>query len=213
MRASANNRVLVIGYGSTLRGDDGVGRYVADMIGRQCRPQVEVVSVTQLLPEFAGPVANSQAVIFVDACCDEGLEAPQVRELAVEPATAGQTHFAGPADILRLSQTCYGRVPRAWLVSVPAKRFDVSGELSIAVRRHAEAAVTIVGKLIDEAVCGSKCASSPLAWVDGPSDSKAVIGGAPSPCPLPEGSQTLILAEGSKAPFGFATSIQGIQHA
>lgn len=215
MRASANSRVLVIGYGSTLRGDDGVGRYVADAIGQQCRPQVEVVSVTQLLPEFAGPVAHSRAVIFVDACCDEGLTAPQIRELAIEPASAGQTHFAGPADILRLSQTCYGRVPQAWLVSVPAKQFDLSSELSKEVRRLAEAAVKIVGKLIDEALCGVKCAFSPLALVEGPSDRKAINGGAPSPCPLPEkeGSKALILEEGSKVPFGFTTSVQGIHHA
>jgi hydrogenase maturation protease len=155
MRASANSRVLVIGYGSTLRGDDGVGRYVADTIGRQGRPQVEVVSVTQLLPEFAGPVANARAVIFVDACCDDALETTQIRELVIEPVSAGQTHFAGPTDILRLSRSCYGRVPRAWLVSVPAKRFDISGELSAAVRRHTETAVAIVGKLIDEALCTS----------------------------------------------------------
>ncbi len=156
MRASPNSHALVIGYGSTLRGDDGVGRYVADAIGRQYRPQVEVVSVTQLLPEFAGPVANARAVIFVDACRDADLATPQVRELVVEPVSAGQTHFAGPADILRLSQTCFGRVPRAWLVSVPAKQFGISSELSAAVRGQAEAAVTIVGKLIDEALCDSR---------------------------------------------------------
>ena len=87
MRASANSRVLVIGYGSTLRGDDGVGRWVADAIGQQRRSQVEVASVTQLLPEYAGPVAHARAVIFVDASCDDALETTQVRELTTSRPT------------------------------------------------------------------------------------------------------------------------------
>jgi Ni,Fe-hydrogenase maturation factor len=110
------------------------------------------VSVTQLLPELAEPVAAARAVIFVDACCDDHLETAHAWELVVEPVSAGQTHYAGPADILRLSRACYGRVPRAWLVSVPSTQFELSDTLSTTARENAEEAARIVGDLIDDAV-------------------------------------------------------------
>ena len=107
--------VLVIGYGNTLRGDDAVGRLVAEEVDRWNRPEVRAVSVTQLLPELAENVAQAREVIFVDACGDADIADVRVKELVGDGGDSGQTHFAAPLDILRLAKTCFGRAPRCGL--------------------------------------------------------------------------------------------------
>src|SRR3954453_23138307 len=62
--------VLVIGYGNPLRGDDGVGCVVAEEIAKRiCDPEskVQVVACHQLNPEMAEAIADTRAVIFIDA--------------------------------------------------------------------------------------------------------------------------------------------------
>ena len=58
---------LVIGYGNTLRSDDGAGQRVAEKIGQWELPGVGALAVHQLTPELAENIAQADAVIFVDA--------------------------------------------------------------------------------------------------------------------------------------------------
>lgn len=160
--SEATTAVLVIGYGNTLRGDDAVGRLVAEKVDRWNRPDVRAVSVTQLLPELAESVAQAREVIFVDACGDEDIADVRVEELAGDRGDSGQTHFAAPLDILWLAKTCFGRTPRAWLVAVGAREFELTNELSAAARANAAAAIEIIEKLVGDALSESraKCGGS-----------------------------------------------------
>lgn len=65
--------ILIIGYGNNLRSDDGVGRYLAEIIEQQQLPLVKALSVHQLTPELVLEIADSQAVIFIDAIAGESL--------------------------------------------------------------------------------------------------------------------------------------------
>ena len=62
-------KVLIIGYGSPLRGDDNVGCHVAQMLEYHYRddPEVRVIGSHQLTPEMAEDVAASEFVLFLDA--------------------------------------------------------------------------------------------------------------------------------------------------
>jgi Ni,Fe-hydrogenase maturation factor len=61
-------RVLVIGYGNTLRRDDGVGVRVAEAVAADPRfAHVRVLAVHQLTPELALDIGSASLVIFVDA--------------------------------------------------------------------------------------------------------------------------------------------------
>ncbi len=144
--------ILVIGYGNTLRGDDAVGRLVAEEVDEWNRPEVRAMSVTQLLPELAERVAQAREVIFVDACGDEDIADVRVAELAGERGDSGQTHFAAPLDILALAKTCYGRAPRAWLVAIGARDFELTNEVSAAARANVGAAIEAIKMLVDSAV-------------------------------------------------------------
>jgi hydrogenase maturation protease len=58
---------LVIGYGNSLRGDDGVGPLVAEQVAEWNLPDVRSLSVHQLTPELASEMALAKTVIFIDA--------------------------------------------------------------------------------------------------------------------------------------------------
>ena len=74
------SELLIIGYGNTLRRDDGVGPRVAEAVGKMNLPGVRTLICQQLSPEHADPVSQADIVIFVDAAVDAPREV-QLREL------------------------------------------------------------------------------------------------------------------------------------
>jgi len=70
---------LIIGYGNTLRGDDGAGPRVAEVVAGWSLPNVRAISAAQLTPELAEALAGAEVVIFVDA---------QVSQAAGRPAAS-----------------------------------------------------------------------------------------------------------------------------
>jgi hydrogenase maturation protease len=112
---------LVIGIGNPLRGDDGVGAWLAEQVGGR--------SVQQLTPELAEELAQLEDVLFIDAWLAPAPAEPQLT--AIGPAAgAVESHRLEPAQLLAASQALYGRTPRAHLLQVPAHAFDQGMELS-----------------------------------------------------------------------------------
>ena len=62
--------LLVIGYGNTLRRDDGVGPKLADAVAALGLTGVRTLACALLTPELAEAVSQAQRVIFVDAAVD-----------------------------------------------------------------------------------------------------------------------------------------------
>ena len=58
---------LVIVCGSTIRGDDGAGFRVADVVERKNLLGVNVIRVHQLTPELADDIAGAERTVIVDA--------------------------------------------------------------------------------------------------------------------------------------------------
>lgn len=138
---------LTIGYGNPLRGDDGLGPFVAEAIRRRKGQGVRVVVAQQLLPELAEELAAADSAVFVDACASG--QDVEVREMAVGGGgPAACTHAANPASLLALAAALYGRAPRAWIVSIRGERFDLGEGLSPPARRNAELALTRIAELL-----------------------------------------------------------------
>jgi hydrogenase maturation protease len=135
--------LLVIGYGNTLRGDDGVGPKVAAAIESMRLPGVSTLSADLLTPELAEPVSQSARVIFVDAQVD----APgRVQLRPLEPAQSSQllAHAASPQTVLALARDVFGHIPRAWWLTVPASDLGIGESLSpVAERGMSEAILQI----------------------------------------------------------------------
>jgi hydrogenase maturation protease len=121
--------LLVIGYGNTLRGDDGVGPRAAAKVEAMRLPGVLTMACPQLTPELADPLSHAGAVVFVDACVDR--RGP-VRLRRLPPAGSSQilAHAADPGVLLALARDAFGRAPPAWMLTIPARRLGFGERLS-----------------------------------------------------------------------------------
>jgi hydrogenase maturation protease len=122
--------VLIIGYGNDLRSDDGVGRRVAEAMSQNPSPEVRTLSVHQLTPELAEPLAAADLAIFVDAYPVETDAPVEVIELVPSGTEQMTSHGSSPQNLLAIAQQLYGRCPQAWWVWVPGVNFAVGDRLS-----------------------------------------------------------------------------------
>ncbi len=137
--------LLVIGYGNTLRRDDGVGPKVAETVAGLALPEVHTLACPLLTPELAEPVSKSRVVIFVDAAVDAPREV-QLRSL--KPADSSQViaHAANPATLLALARDVFGHAPEAWLLAIPVRDLGIGEEFSPLAQRGFEGAVREIRK-------------------------------------------------------------------
>lgn len=137
---------VVIGFGNPLRGDDALGAEVAQRVGA-LRPDVQVLTPHQLLPELASTIADSTMVVFVDAATGR---APGTVECApVRPGGKGNAgHVLSPAHLMTLTSRVFGVTPPAWLVRIHATAFELGAPLSAEARHAADDAVETVIELL-----------------------------------------------------------------
>jgi hydrogenase maturation protease len=152
-------RVLVAGYGSPLRQDDGVGWLVASALAERWRgvPAVAVLVGVQPLPEWSAALAEADLAYFVDARPVRGGDPGGVVVSAVEPAGHGgllDGHAAGPGALLALAAALYGRAPRARIVAVPARGFAVSDRPTEESADEVAQAIRLLDRLIAGHVAG-----------------------------------------------------------
>jgi hydrogenase maturation protease len=135
--------VLVIGYGNTLRGDDGVGYQVAETVAEWQLPQVRSIAVHQLLPELAADIADVDLVIFVDAILTQNRAKTNINITSI---FAGgnenfSTHIITPHLLLGITQKLYGATPVAYLLTIPAIDFTLGANLSSIASRGKDLAL------------------------------------------------------------------------
>ncbi|WP_293162154.1 hydrogenase maturation protease [Okeania sp. SIO2C9] len=139
--------ILVIGYGNTLRSDDGAGQRVAELVAEWKLPNVRSLPVHQLTPELAESISQAELVIFVDAYPATSEEGLQVHQLCVPPSPhpphtqleRGKVwqsqglnigHTGDPRSLLALSQFVYKNVPPSWWILIPAVNFEFGENFS-----------------------------------------------------------------------------------
>lgn len=127
----AGRLALIIGYGNTLRGDDGVGRVVAEALAEEAIDGTEVISCHQLTPELAACLTAVDVAVFVDA---DGRATPGdvvVTEIRAEPSQASVlVHDVDPGLLLAMASKLYGRAPPGYMVAVGAESFELGSALS-----------------------------------------------------------------------------------
>ncbi len=133
---------LVIGYGNTLRSDDGIGPAVAALLPPQ--PDLEVITCHQLLPEHAAAIAQAQRVVFIDAAVGTTPGAVAIRWVEPEPDGQALTHHVTPSALLAASRDLYGYAPRAALVTVCGNAFAFGEQFSDPVRSAIPEALRVV---------------------------------------------------------------------
>ncbi len=132
--------ILVIGYGNTLRRDDGVGPGVAEAVAALALPGVRTLACPLLTPELAESVSQARMVLFVDAAVDAPREV-QLRTLAPAESSQIMAHAASPATLLALARDVFGHAPEAWLITIPVEELGIGEEFSPLAQCGFEAAV------------------------------------------------------------------------
>ncbi len=129
MSQKDQSQLLVIGYGNTLRSDDGVGPKVAEAIAALNLAGVATLVCDLLTPELADVISRAGTVIFIDAAVDSP-KTVQMREL--EPAESSQimAHAADPRTMLALARDVFGHAPKAWWLTIPISNTGIGEELS-----------------------------------------------------------------------------------
>ena len=132
------SRILIIGYGNPLRGDDRLGWFAAERLEQL--PElvedrtIEIITCHQLTPELAEAVSQVKLVIFIDAAAQGTPGTVKCESLNTDPTqpdTLGH-HFT-PARVLAYAHAIFGGTPRAVVVSVAVESFELGEQLSQAV--------------------------------------------------------------------------------
>jgi hydrogenase maturation protease len=144
-RDSEPSRAVVIGYGNTLLGDDGIGwRAVEALVERGLPAASAVVTAHQLDPELARTLAVVKFALFVDAA--RGGRPGEIRCAPVTPESCNSTfsHQLEPASLLALTRVVYGSAPSAFALTMFGERFDLSEGLSPACEAALPALVDLL---------------------------------------------------------------------
>ena len=140
--------ILVVGYGNTLRGDDGVGPMLAETVAEQGWPDVRGIALPQLAPELAESLAVARAAIFIDARL--GIAPPGVNVTFLVPgeAESATTHACDPQSMLAIADILFGRAPPVWMVTVTGCDFGLGETLSASCREYAREEMKLLEGLI-----------------------------------------------------------------
>jgi hydrogenase maturation protease len=147
-----SDRCLILACGNTLRGDDGVGPWLAEWAEQRFTEiaGVRVIADHQWTPELAEDVARAHSVLFIDCSIDS--EPGSLKLTPVEPALGGQehsTHHLGAAGLLALARELYHSQPHEALqLTIGAGSTELSELFSPAVT----AALPQACRLIEETV-------------------------------------------------------------
>lgn len=145
-------RCLILACGNTLRGDDGVGPWLAEWAENRFRAEVSVrvLSRQQWTPELAEEIASAKSVLFID--CSAEATPGSVQLDSVQPATKAQglaTHHLDAAELLSLGHELYASLPlHAHILTIGAGSTELGEEFSNAVT----AALPTACSLIEETV-------------------------------------------------------------
>lgn len=138
--------ILLIGYGNTLRRDDGAGHVLAHMIAERWEQKgLRVITAHQLAPEFAQELADPEvsAVIFMDASventADDVAGLPRRIDGVSDPGPTGRPvlgHHFPPEELLAYAKMLYDADIPAWLVTIPGTDFGFGETLSDATAKR-----------------------------------------------------------------------------
>ena len=143
-------RVLVVGFGTDLRGDDALGLRIAQALRERVNGDlVEVLEFQQPLPELAENLSQVELAIFVDASIVGEAGALRSRQVRPKPGPKSQSHIFDPSVLLNLALNVYKHAPRTYVVTVTGQDFGFAEALSPIATAAVPAAVAHIEKLIE----------------------------------------------------------------
>lgn len=145
--------VVIIGYGNTLRGDDGLGWLAAEHLAGTIHPcQAWVITCHQLTVELAEALSKATLAILIDARVGAQPGIIACEEIRPLPDAAPSLHHhMAPESLLACAEAIYGRAPRTVLITVTGESFAFGEGLSPAVQAALPSVIKHVKSLLPDA--------------------------------------------------------------
>jgi hydrogenase maturation protease len=140
-------KALIIGYGNTLRSDDGVGVWIADKIALLDLPGVEVRTCHQLGFELVEDLASFDSVIFVDAAAS-GEPASHRSCVPTEVRPLVSEHNVTPDALQVMAYEFFGVRIDMHLFTVRGESFEFGSEISPSVQQRAVDVINEISALL-----------------------------------------------------------------
>lgn len=140
-------RILLIGVGSTIRGDDGIGAYICSSIGNMHLPGLTVITAHQADSNLTDDINAADIVIVADAAV-EGDGVSFTRIQADDSAGVTSGHYMNAALLLQITKLLHGHEPELYVCSVTGYSFEMAEQLSPAAKKNADKAVGIISMWI-----------------------------------------------------------------
>ena len=115
---------LVIGLGSTLRGDDALGRIAAERVRLAVAPNdVRVIDLDSLTPDLAAELSEVSRAVFLDASVVGSPD--QVVSFRLDEGNSSEPlgHRCEMGTLLSLTRHLYGRAPEAFAITFRGNDF------------------------------------------------------------------------------------------
>jgi hydrogenase maturation protease len=149
MNVSVSSRPLILGIGNPLRGDDGLGRVVAEQLAQASDLECSIQVVHQLTPELAQDMAAARLVVMIDATRAGEPGDVRIRSLsspAQQPGAVG-THHTTPEELVGLTRAVYGHCPPVVVMTVTGADFSMGEQISPVVEQKIALASTAVRQI------------------------------------------------------------------
>jgi hydrogenase maturation protease len=143
-------KTLVIGYGNTLRGDDGVGPEVAERLAARAIDGAEVRTAVQPLIEWVNEWQGYDRIILIDAAWDGPLVSRERICPAREWTGEGGMHQLTLGALVALARVLYGQAPEVYRWRIRGESFDLGKPLTAAVSAAAAETVAEISRCLRE---------------------------------------------------------------
>jgi hydrogenase maturation protease len=131
----------IIGYGNTLRGEDGFGVDVIELLQTHSLQNTKLISAFCLTPELVLELLDADTIIFVDACYDT--QNPYVLACSLHQDSSKLSHHIVPQMILSLLKEVYKKEPAFEIFSMLTCNFEM-----IKAKERYETSVAKIAKFL-----------------------------------------------------------------
>jgi hydrogenase maturation protease len=140
MASPTKKLTCIIGIGNPLRGDDGVGQYIAEQIEKKQLAEVTVIITQQLDMGLAEELQHFDRVVFVDASLTTDTFA--FSEITGTSASTDNASHRLPAAMLAdLTRQLFSTPAKFYLCAIGAVNFEMGASLSATTLGNATAAI------------------------------------------------------------------------
>lgn len=127
------DQILVLGIGNTIKGDDGVGIYLARRLREILPPRFEIKELATAGLDLIEAISGYGKVILIDAIQTPDGEPGQVYHLSLQEfkqsCNLSSTHTLNLRQVVELGEKLTGgKMPQVEVLAVEARRLDEFSE-------------------------------------------------------------------------------------